>query len=375
MPAASTLNDVARAAGVTRMTVSRAFSGNGAVAESTRARIFEAAGRLGYRPHLAARATRTGRTGFVGLLQSAHSACSVHDPVFQIGLSEAMHRHGTSLVQDLVDSAPAKPTRPEAGPDTPNPPDTPGSSDAEKLAPRIVHSRAADGLLLNYVFDAPPAIAGFIDRCRIPVVWINRRCETNCVHPADRGAAMEGTRHLLRHGHRRVTMLDLERPAAHATFGDPHYSDAARWGGHRQAMREAGFAPRLELLPRNEPDEYLPGRYASSCLAWLRRRAELPAAERPTAVLCRNDLGRVMVAAAWRLGLTVPGDLSVMSFDNAAGADNVIACDRLLVRYRALAHAAVDEIHTLIEAPGEPRPPVVVPFEFHRAGTVAAPLA
>jgi DNA-binding LacI/PurR family transcriptional regulator len=64
----ATIRDVARAAGVSVATVSRAYTEGGVVRDSTRERVLEAARRLGYRPNRAARGLITGRTGNIGLV-------------------------------------------------------------------------------------------------------------------------------------------------------------------------------------------------------------------------------------------------------------------------------------------------------------------
>ena len=345
MPAA-TANDVAREAKVTQVTVSRAFTGSAPVAEGTRRRIMEAAGRLGYRPSQAARATRAGRTGLIGMIRGAHRACSVHAPEFDAGLDAALNERGLCLVRDTI----------------------PDGTDGDGL-PRIVRERVVDGLVVNYAFGTPPAVREMIDRCRIPAVWINRRRDADCVRPDDEAAAYRATRHLLAHGHARVAMIDQERSLEDLAFGEPHYSAADRRAGYERAMRGAGLAPRYDLLPALRPGEYLPGHLAVACGTYLDR------ADRPTAVLCGNAQGQTLVAAAWRLGLRVPGDLSVVTFDNHAQADRGIAVDRVLVPFHRIGREAVAEVEAKVAHPGRDRPPVVVPLDFQRAGTVARPNA
>jgi LacI family transcriptional regulator len=345
----ATAQDVARQAGVTQITVSRAFSGKAPVADKTRRRIMAAADALGYRPHVSARATRTGRTGYIGMIRSAHKACSVLVPDFEAGLDAALHQRGLCLVRDTITDEVAL-----------------GDADESKL-PRIVREKAVDGLLINYVFGTPPAVREMIDRCRVPSIWINRKREHNCVRPADHGGAYEATMHLIRHGHTRIAMAHDERSLQDLAHGEPHYANADRLAGYAQAMRDAGLVPRFEQLTRPSPGEYLPGYRVHVCEKFLRQP------DRPTAVLCGDNQGRAMVAAAWRLGLRVPADLSVITFDNDAGADQELAVDRVLIRFRKIGEAAVGELCELISHPGTPRAPVVVPLEFHRVGTVAEP--
>ena len=344
------MQDIADRVGVHRTTVSNVlnqrFVGVRSDAAARAAEIHRVAHELGYRMNTAARATRTGRTGFLGVLRSPHPACSVRSTELEVGMEQAAHAHGFCLLNDLIDD--------------------PAGDGTE--APRIVREDAVDGLIVNYAFGTPPAVRDLIDRCRIPTVWINRKREHDCVRPCDEGAAHEAARYLIGFGHRRIRMVDQDRSLADLAAEEPHYSKADRRAGYERALREAGCTPDLWLLPPSAPGEYLPGRNLHSCVRLLREPED-----RPTAVLCGSGLGRVVIAAAWRLGLRVPEDLSVFTFDDDAQADHGIACDRVLVRHRAIGRSSVEELAALLERPDRPRPPVAVPFEFHRTGTVAGP--
>ena len=82
-----------------------------------------------------------------------------------------------------------------------------------------------------------------------------------------------------------------------------------------------------------------------------------------------------MVAAAWKLGLDVPTDLSVITFDNEVTNDSRIAVDRMLIRYDEMAHRAVRELLALIDDPKSPRPPAVIPLDYQSMGTISRPAA
>ena len=343
----ATMQDIADRVGVHRVTVSNVLNQRLSMQRPDAARraaeIRRVAHELGYRPNAAAKATRTGRTGIIGMIRSPRLSHSVHAPAFDAGLDEALHRRGLCLLRDIID-------------------DPAGPEPAE--APRIVREDAVDGLLVNYAIGTPPAVRDLIDRCRIPTVWINRKRDENCVHPADEGAAREATRHLIEHGHRRITYLD-SHDEADVPAADLHYSVDDRRSGYVSAVIDAGLTPDFCRLPRPRRGVYSPGRVLEDCAALLARP------DRPTAILAGGGAGRMLVAAAWKLGLRVPQDLSIITFDNDAHADREIAVDRVLVPYAPMASRAIEEVTALIDAPDTPRPPVVVPFEFHRVGTVA----
>ena len=348
MSGPATLNDVAIAAGVTHVTVSRAFSGKGPVALATREKVFRAAERIGYRPNTAARSIRTGRTGFIGMIRSPSQMYSVHSTCFDSELDETLHNRGLCLVRDIV----ADPAELEGVSTTP---------------PRIVRENTVDGLLVNYAFGTPPMVRDLLDRCRIPAIWFNRKRTENCVYPNDFGAAFEGTQSLIAQGHRRIAYVKVDSCIAWTKDREPHYSFVDREAGYRQAMNDAGLMPQsldISRIPSKPADR--PGHLMRSFVEILGR------ADLPTALLCEKG-GRVMLFAAATLGLRVPDDLSVMTFDSQASADHEVAVDRLLIRHRAMGRLAVEEICELIKHSSAPRKPVTIPFEFHRVGTVGPP--
>lgn len=346
-----TLKEIAERAGVSTYTISLALNGDpksGRISSARVRQVRELARRMGYRANAAAAAMRRGRTGFIGMIRSPSLACSVHDPAFESGIDEALHERQLCLVRDIID----EPVR---------------RGDPMAQSPRIVRENAVDGLLINYAFGTPPVVRELLDRCRIPAIWINRKRETNCVRPDDRGAAIEATRHLIAHGHRRIAFLESPAPKYFKPL-EQHYSVQDRRDGYAAAMQEAGLTPLCVPLPARVGDFGYAGHLLSVISAYLTQP------HRPSAVLCGfSGGGRVALLAAARLGLRVPGDLSVMTFDNEAHADEQIGVDRVLVRYRAMGRAAVHELIELMQNKDAPRTPVVIPFEFHTAGTVGPP--
>jgi DNA-binding LacI/PurR family transcriptional regulator len=282
----------------------------------------------------------------------------VHNPEFNHGVDAALHRLQMPLVRDLIPHDDAAEANPDEG-------------DGHTRPPRIVREHLVDGLLVNYVFRTPPALKSAIRRHRIPSIWINRKREANCVRPNDEGAAGTATEYLLGHGHQRVVMLNQGLAIDDPDTGAKHYSVVDRRTGYDAVMRQAGLTPRVIDLPTLRHEEFLPGYLVYRCVAWLQQMAGDP--DRPTAVLCGNGQGRALVAACWKLGLRVPDDLSIITFDSMASARHEIVVDRVLLPFRQIGVRAVEELDALITRPDEPRPPVVLPLEFHRTGSVARP--
>lgn len=345
MPSAVTMDDIARRVGVHRATVSNVLNhrlkSERPDAARRAAEIRRVAFQMGYRPSTAARATRTGRSGFIGMIRSPRLMCSVHSPSFDSGLDETLNSRGLCLLRDMI-------------------------HDEADDAPRIVRENVVDGLIINYAFGTPAPIRELLERCDLPTVWINRKRDSNCVRPNDEGAAYEATSQLLALGHRRICFLNDF--ATHVKPGvEEHYSYADRCAGYERAMAEAGLSPNVEALSDSSlPDDPLlrtDWRYRS-VTSWLKKE------HLPTAVLCCDGAGRTLRMTALALGINVPRDLSIMTFDNDAAADTDIAVDRLLLRYQAMGHATVEMLCALIDQRSLSSEPIVVPFEFHRVGTV-----
>src|SRR3954464_8496733 len=97
-----TIEDVARAAGVSAMTVSRVVNGGRNVRESTRAAVLEAVDKLNYAPNTAARSLAAGEATHIGLLYANPSAAYLSQ--FLIGALEAARKAGSHLVIESCES-------------------------------------------------------------------------------------------------------------------------------------------------------------------------------------------------------------------------------------------------------------------------------
>jgi DNA-binding LacI/PurR family transcriptional regulator len=132
-------------------------------------------------------------------------------------------------------------------------------------------------------------------------------------------------------------------------------------------MRTRGLTPtRVQIHPPTDEWQRKQGWTYQAC------RQVLQTPDQPTAYLCNMD-GQLMFHAAASLGIRIPEQLSLFTFDNIAPSDEAVAIDRLVVPFRNLGQATISELLALINDPHTPRKPVVLPFEFQRKGTVARP--
>ncbi|TQF77410.1 LacI family DNA-binding transcriptional regulator [Elioraea sp. Yellowstone] len=276
-----TIRDVAKAAQVSVATVSRVFNRPNLVTAALRARVQDAADRLGYLADGAARALASRRSRAIGAIVP-----TLDNPVFAAcidALQQRLDEHGFAL---LIASAGYDAAR-------------------ETREVRVLLERGVDGLMLVGA-DHPSAVWALIERRRpaVPVVvtWSGEasRSTVACIGFDNRAAARRLVDHLLQLGHRRIAMI------AGPTTGNDRAM--ARVAGVREALSAVGIAlapPYLTERPYTVPDGH------AAALVLL----SLP--EPPTAIVCGNDhLALGALAGVRSLGLSVPHDVSVCGFDD-----------------------------------------------------------
>jgi LacI family transcriptional regulator len=266
-----TIHDVAREAQASIATVSRALNG-GTVSAVARARIEAAVARLGYRRNDVARGLVTGRSGLVGVVLPdlvgplyAQMARGIEDVL------EARGMHAM-VVTDRLEAP------------------------AERRAIDLLLARQVDGLVLIGSRLAPPDLADA--RRRVPVVHVQRDTpdtDEAQVRLDDAAGVDAAVVHLVGLGHRRIAHLAGPRRDGHE---------------RRAAFLEAIAAAGLEPGPIVEGDFTEEGGAAA---------ADAVLGGGITAVFCGNDRMAVgLMHAAHHRGLEVPGDLSVVGFDDLA---------------------------------------------------------
>jgi LacI family transcriptional regulator len=281
-----TMNDVARAAGVSLKSVSRVINDEVGASPETRERVLAAANRLGYRRNDAAHALRRsdGRSASVGLVLE-----DVSNP-FAAVLNRSVERVASaegSLV--LAVSTNADPDR------------------EEYLIHRLL-ARAVDSLVImscrrDHSFLEPEVRRG------LPVVFIDRpprklSCPT--VRVANGRGGFDATSHLIAHGHRRIAFLG-SRPGL--------YTAEERQRGWARALREAGLTPDPDLVWRGRTQAPGDADQAAQAMAAM---LDLP--DPPTAVFASQNLLAVGVTAQLRRrGLQ--HRIAVVGFDDLALAE------------------------------------------------------
>lgn len=274
---AVSIKDIARLAGVSHSTVSRALSGNPAIPGKTAERIRKIATEAGYRASAVARSLVTKRTHAIGLVVT-----SIADPFnaeVVAGVEDTANRHGYSLV--LANSH-AEPQR-------------------EMSVVRSFGERRVDGVIVassrvGALYDSLLANLG------IPIVLLNNQHPSEFLHSVaieNVVGAKAATCHLIELGHRRIGYVGDESGLQ---------SNAERLKGYREALRGA----RLEIDEGLEVlgDGKLEGGYRAAGVL-------LGSGQPPSAIVAYNDLSAAGVyKCAKERGLRVPEDLSITGFDD-----------------------------------------------------------
>jgi DNA-binding LacI/PurR family transcriptional regulator len=320
---APTMHDVARAAGVSFKTVANVVNDHPQVGEAIRDRVRAAIQELGYRPNLAARNLRSGRSGVIGLavpvLSQAYFA-QLADNVIQAAEARGL----VVLVEQ-----------------------TGGDRERELEVLRNPRLALTDGLLFSplglTVGDVPEVTPA------VPMVLLGEQILSTPVDNItmqNREGARAATAHLLGMGRRRVGLIGAHTTETESTAG-------LRMAGYRSALEEAGvrFDPALIA-----PIEMWDRRSGAEAM-----RRMLDSGVRPDAVFAMNDdlaLGALRVLRD--ASLRVPEDVAVIGFDDVDESHlSVPRLSSVDPGRRRIAEMAVDLLMQRISnrQSGEDRPP------------------
>ena len=268
-----TMEDVAREAGVSRALVSLVMRGSPKVSEKRRARVREAAERLGYRPNAIARHLASRRTHTVGVLLN-----ELHNPFY----AEIMD--GVYEVADELDYHVLIASGGRAG--------------GERTTLETLLDLRVEGLIL--IGPRLPAAAIVAAASWIPIVVVARPMrapQIDSIMDDERLGARLVVEHLAGLGHRRILHIDGGRGAGAST----------RRACYASAMRAAGLGDEIRVVPGDYTD--LAGAGAAARL--------LASGDLPTAIFAANDFVATGAIDQFdEAGLSVPDDISIVGYDN-----------------------------------------------------------
>ena len=343
IPRKPTMQDVARLAGVSKMTVSRVLADPGLVAEETRERVQRAVEQLGYVPDRVAGSLSSRRTGFIAAilptLTNANFADTAH------GLTEVLRRAGYQLLIGYTMY---------------------GLAEEERLI-RAMLARRPEALVLTGATHTRVATQ-FLHAAGIPVVeiWdLPTAPVDHAVGFSNREVGRMAARHLLALGHRRLGAIG---PRAEGEGRD--FRGEERLAGFAAALQEQGAEPAVVIDREPVPLSFEQG--ARSLAALLEAAPDLEA------VFAVSDLIAVgALMECHRRGIRVPKDLSLLGFgDFEIGRQCVPALTTIRIDARGIGSRTGELLLRLLDGQAhpsvQPSPgPIDVGFDLVQRQTTA----
>lgn len=296
------LRDVARAAGVSPQTVSNLVNGYPHISPQTRAKVEGAIARLGYKPNMAARNLRLGRTGVIAL-----AVPEIANPYFAELAKEVITAADENGIGVFIEQ-------------------TGGDPNLERAVLKGIRSHLVDGVIFS-----PLGIDGAEINAMektTPLVLLGERAQDHHVAIDNVRAARDAVEHLIASGRRRIAAIGAQHEERSATA-------RLRLSGYHEALATHGITPETGLIVNADPWDREEGAAAVQRL--------LDSDARPEALFCFSDLLAIGVLARLRqLGLSVPDDLAVIGIDGISEGEfsapplTTIAPDKQSIASRAV---------------------------------------
>lgn len=273
----ATIEDVARLAGVSRQTVSRAMNDKSEISPETKERVMQAIRQLGYQPNRLAQGMVTQRTKTVGLVMP--DITNLFFPEVARGVQDAARQHDYNVLLCNTDDNPQE--------------------ELKMLDSLVAHQ--VDGIILISSIADAVDLNRFADSFS-PLVILNRVIEhahVNCVMVDNVRGGFLATEHLISLGRQKIGMI------ANQTY---KHSQTRRVQGYREALLHNGLTLDDSLVVGTVPT--LQGGYKAM-------RQLFGQDGDVTAVFAYNDLiGLGAIRACRDLGKQVPGDIAIIGFDD-----------------------------------------------------------
>jgi DNA-binding LacI/PurR family transcriptional regulator len=330
----ASIKDIARIAGVSHSTVSRAMQNSPLVNRATLEEIQKIAREIGYSASAVARGLVTRKTRTIGVVVTAVTDPWVGEVLSAIELAAADHGYAVFLADSNADPA------------------------REKSVVQSFAERRVDGIVVTSsrvgALHTP-----MLSQMMVPIVLINNQHPGEFVHSVmieNVQASREATAHLIGLGHRRI-----------AYVGDRygHQSDAERFAGYREALKKAAVPFLAELVTHGDGK-------AEGGITAMDQLLKLTVP--PTAVFCYNDMTALgALRAICAHGLRVPADISLVGFDDLFFAP-YMQPPLTTVRQprRKMGRLALESLLKLMSGE-EPAEPIRVPAELIVRESTAAP--
>lgn len=319
-----TIDDVAELAGVSIKTVSRVVNREPNVREQTRVKVEEAIETLSYRPNLAARSLASHHSHLIGLIYDDPSVYAIPSSGYVLRMQEGALRACRAAHYELL----IHPCRYR-------------DKDVGKELKTLIERARPDGIVLAAPLSNMPKIVRAIQATGTPFVRLSpgaRNGQRFSVVTNDREISAEMTRYLASLGHEDIAFIT----------GHPnHKAVGNRLLGYQDGLEQSGLklSERLVVAGDNSIGS------GEECAEKLLKRKR-----RPTAIFAANDdMAAGVIRVADRLGIDVPGELSIAGCDDSALAQQVYPA--LTTINQPLSSMAEHAAATLIESLRKKQPP------------------
>ncbi|MFA6657410.1 MAG: substrate-binding domain-containing protein [Mesotoga sp.] len=280
---AATLDDIAKETGLSRATVARAIGKYGYVSKKAREKVIAAAKKLNYKPNYIAKSMATGETKNIGLIVG-----DIQNPFFSTiarAISDVIVPEGYSLIVTSTDE----------------------KVEVEKTSIDRFFQKQVDGLILAPVSRSNSDHLKDLVKSEIPIVLIDRIIEgldVDMIVSDDVGGGFEAAEYLLELGHRRIGFLSDTLDIS---------TNYDRIAGYSKALSKYGIAEKQSWVKLG--GFRVEGAYKSG-VSLLSQNKDI------TAVIATNNyMAAGLLLAAKDMGIEIPRDLSVISFDDIVWFD------------------------------------------------------
>lgn len=280
----ATIKDVAKLAGVSISTVSRALSEKIFVDPMTKKKVMQAVKTLGYRPNFLAKGLKEGKTGLIALIIP-----DISNPYYP-RLVHCVEKHAVKNGYSLLLY------------------NTNEDVEQEKNAIATLKNRYVDGVIVTATSSNIRHFLNFMDE-GVPLVMVNRWYpdDINCISNDQLRGAYDVVKYLISHGHKKISVVLRN-------FDNTIYNE--RYQGCMMALNEAGLG---------ESEKYFMFNVNTADESRRRTMEMLSRDDRPTAIFMTNDtLSFGIYSAAYSLHLRIPQDISIVGFDNLPTSEYMI---------------------------------------------------
>lgn len=280
----SSIQDVAKAAGVSISTVSRSFTRPDLVSAKTRKRVLEIANELNFSLSRSAAALKSGRSLRIAVLMSGHISLWFTASVIE-GLNEVLHAEGYDISIFQISSI----------------------EERKEFFDTLPVRRNADAVIV-VSFDIDAQESAQLASVGVPIIGINavkpeERGFSAAVNINDEQGSTLAARHLIALGHRNIAYISTDRGVSLS------FSVKSRFNVFCDCCRKEGIEPQIVVCKVDHDGHYQIGDVVTQLMS-------LP--QMPTAIACQEDgIALPLLFQLERNGFAVPGDISLIGYDDS----------------------------------------------------------